>query len=64
MVWRGGDRFGRSLRTERYRYTEWSEGKEGVQLFDHDQDPHEWNNLAGSAKVKDVQEELQLLLRT
>ena len=34
---------GRSVRTDRYRYTEWPDGSE--ELYDHDQDPHEWTNL-------------------
>ena len=63
MNWRGGDRFGRGLRTDRYRYTEWSEGKDGVELYDHQTDPHEWTNLAKSPKTADVRQELQELLR-
>ncbi len=39
-------RDGRSIRTERWRYSEWSGGKEGVELYDHDTDPGELNNLA------------------
>ena len=38
--------FGYSLRTARWRYTEWDEGKKGRQLFDHDTDPKEHKNLA------------------
>lgn len=38
--------FGYSLRTARWRYTEWDEGKQGRQLFDHDADPKELRNLA------------------
>jgi iduronate 2-sulfatase len=38
--------FGYSLRTERWRYTEWDEGKEGRELYDHDADPKEITNLA------------------
>ncbi len=37
---------GYSLRTERYRYTEWKGGGAGVELYDHQADPHEWRNLA------------------
>ena len=37
---------GYSLRTDRYRYTEWDDGKRGVELYDHIADPHEWKNLA------------------
>lgn len=37
---------GYSLRTERWRYTEWDEGKAGIELYDHTADPHEWFNVA------------------
>jgi uncharacterized sulfatase len=63
MNWRGGDRYGRGLRTDRYRYTEWSDGRDGVELYDHQTDAHEWTNLAGKPKMADVQQELQELLR-
>mgnify|MGYP006273141661 CR=1 FL=1 len=38
--------FGYSLRTPRWRYTEWDEGKKGRELYDHDTDPKELTNLA------------------
>jgi iduronate 2-sulfatase len=38
--------FGYSLRTERWRYTEWAEGEKGRELYDHDADPRELTNLA------------------
>ena len=38
--------FGYSLRTPRWRYTEWDEGKQGRELYDHDVDPQELTNLA------------------
>lgn len=42
----GSPVMGRSLRTERWRYTEWNEGQAGVELYDHLHDPHEFQNLA------------------
>ena len=36
---------GRSVRTPRWRYTEWDEGRHGAELYDHDADPHEYQNL-------------------
>jgi uncharacterized sulfatase len=37
---------GRSIRTERWRYTDWEEGARGEELYDHYSDPMEFNNLA------------------
>lgn len=37
---------GRSIRTERWRYTDWEEGTRGEELYDHYADPMEFNNLA------------------
>ena len=37
---------GRSIRTERWRYSDWAEGKYGEELYDHFADPMEFNNLA------------------
>ncbi len=41
---------GRSIRTERWRYTEWDGGKQGVELYDHNTDPGEYYNLARETK--------------
>jgi iduronate 2-sulfatase len=38
--------FGYSLRTERWRYTEWDEGRRGRELYDHENDSRELINLA------------------
>ena len=38
---------GFSVRTDRWRYTEWDEGKDGAVLHDMDKDPAETTNLAG-----------------
>lgn len=46
---------GYSLRTPRYRYTEWGEnGSEGVELYDHDSDPGEMKNLAGKPGSEEI----------
>ena len=43
----GRDLMGYSVRTERWRYTEWGqEGKDGRELYDHASDPREHRNLA------------------
>jgi uncharacterized sulfatase len=51
QVTRGGGQsnpisMGYALRTDRHRYIEWDEGKRGVQLYDHENDPQELENLA------------------
>lgn len=54
---------GYSIRTSRYRYTEWGEkGVLGAELYDHESDPEELINLVGSPEVADVQTELQIQL--
>jgi iduronate 2-sulfatase len=54
---------GRSIRTERWRYTEWDEAKKGAQLYDHDNDPKEYKNLATDPKYADVVKEMQKRMR-
>ena len=55
---------GRSVRTERWRYTEWDEARAGAELYDHERDPHEMTNLAGVARFRQLEAEMRVLLRT
>ncbi|MFC1636993.1 sulfatase, partial [Planctomycetota bacterium] len=54
---------GRSVRTERWRYTEWDEGRQGVELYDHDNDPGEYYNLAHDSRHARTIARLKKLLR-
>ncbi len=54
---------GRSVRTARWRYTEWDEGCRGVELYDHQTDPGELQNVAADPRHAQIQEELRGLLR-
>ncbi|NIJ55077.1 sulfatase [Dyadobacter arcticus] len=53
---------GRSVRTERFRYTEWDEGKAGVELYDHQKDPDEFTNLAKDTNFIITVSEMSALL--
>jgi iduronate 2-sulfatase len=55
--------FGHSVRTERWRYTEWDEGRKGFELYDEANDPGEFVNLAGDPKYAAVKEELKRVLQ-
>ena len=45
-----------SLRSERWRYIRYSDGTE--ELYDHDRDELEWNNLANDPKYADIKKRL------
>jgi uncharacterized sulfatase len=53
---------GRSIRTERYRYTEWDDGTRGVQLYDLVADPGELKNLADDPASRKIAAQLKARL--
>jgi uncharacterized sulfatase len=57
------DWLGRSVRTERWCYTEWDYGRRGVELYDLQADPHELKNLAKDPATAGVVANLRHLLR-
>ena len=64
----GRNFFGYSLRTPRWRYTEWDEGREGRELYDHDIDQRELKNLANepahSQTVAELSGQLRVAMKT
>lgn len=54
---------GKSVRTEKFRYTEWDEGDEGVELYNHENDPNEYKNLADDPACSEVIKELKKHLK-
>jgi uncharacterized sulfatase len=53
------DFLGQSVRTDRWRYTEWDGGKQGVELYDESNDPLELHNLAGQKEFAKVESEMK-----
>ena len=54
---------GRTVRTERWRYTEWDGGRLGAELYDHDADRQEYHNLAKVPQHAETVQRLKDLLR-
>jgi uncharacterized sulfatase len=57
------NQLGHTIRTERYRYTEWGDGKHGVELYDYNTDPNEYTNLAKRDSAKKVLKGMQQLMQ-
>lgn len=51
---------GESIRTERFRYNYW--GAEGEELYDHQNDPHEFTNLVGHPEYQSDLSKLRKML--
>jgi arylsulfatase A-like enzyme len=51
---------GFSVRTEQWRYISYYDGSE--ELYDHDKDPLEWDNLAGKAELAGTKETLKVFV--
>lgn len=54
---------GYSIRTEKWRYTEWEGGKRGTELYNEAADPEESKNLAADRKYQSVVVDMRRLLR-
>ena len=53
---------GKSIRTERWRYAEWDEGRKGFELYDHENDARELRNLADDWRYAHTRAELHELI--
>jgi arylsulfatase A-like enzyme len=56
-------KLGKSVRTERWHYVSWDDGKAGEMLLDHSNDPHEVKNLAADPSHAKTVQEMRSLLR-
>ena len=55
---------GHSIRTERFRYTEWNGGNAGSELYDYEEDPMEINNLVDEPIYADTLARLKRLMES
>jgi len=54
---------GHSVRTERWRYTQWVRGTHGDELYDHEKDPQELHNLAALPEYAATVAQMKALLQ-
>ncbi len=55
---------GHSVRTERWRYTEWDGGRQGAELYDHEIDPRELHNLGDDPAFIEIIAQMKALVKT
>ncbi|MDF1824991.1 MAG: sulfatase [Verrucomicrobiales bacterium] len=63
QIWHSPEAWGYSIRTDRWRYTEWLEGEAGRELYDHENDPEEITNLASDESKADLIKQLSAQLK-
>jgi iduronate 2-sulfatase len=58
----GQHAMGYSVRTERHRYTIWTQGGQGEELYDYKTDPRELHNLAADRQSSALKKKLRATL--
>ena len=62
-VLKHGRIFGKSIRTERFRFTEWDDNRHSEQLYDHETDPHEYSNIVADRRWHNLVHSFEQTLR-
>jgi uncharacterized sulfatase len=57
-----GKTLGKSVRTARWHYVEWDDGRSGAMLYEHPKDPLELKNLANDPSYAKIVAEMKQLL--
>jgi arylsulfatase A-like enzyme len=60
LVTRGGNKYGQAVRTDRWRYIQWSDGN--AELYDELNDPEETNDVHADLKYATTVQNLKTLL--
>lgn len=58
-----GEKLGRMVKNEEWRYVEWDDAKMGVELYNQKNDPTEYANLAKDPTYKAVIDEMKKMIR-